>query len=183
VTNQSKFIRIGYLKLDIGYSRQRRAGFTVVELIIYMGILTVLISVLTTVFASIIEVQLESKATSSVDQDGRYILSRLIYDTQSATTIASPSAGIAGTVLKLTKGAENYTYKLDTSGNLQLTNNSGTNNLNSVDTSISNLTFQTIGSASSSANVQMKFTVTSTTQRTSGPKNEVRVYQTTLGLN
>ena len=147
-----------------------------------MGILSVLLSILVAVFGSIIEVQLESKATSSVDQDGRYILSRLIYDTQSATEIASPSAGVTGTVLRITKNSENYTYALDTSGNLQITNNSGTDNLNSVDSMISDLSFLRIGSGTTKDTIQMKFTVTSKTQRTSGPRNETRTYQTTLGL-
>lgn len=167
-------------KLTVTRCPQR--GFTVIELLLYMGILVILITVLASTFGSIIDVQLESKATSSVDQDGRFILARLAYDMQSATSIASPSAGSTATSLTIKKSSESYTYKLNASNNLQLTNNSGTDNLNGEDSSISNLTFQTIGSSSTSATVQMKFTVTSRTRKTAGSQNESRTFQTTLGL-
>lgn len=156
-------------------------GFTQVELILSMGILMILISVLTNVFGQILDVQLDSKSASSVDQNGRYILARLIHDVQSSQSIASPSAvGQPVTTLKLVINSINYTYSVSNSGNLVLTNNKGTDVLNSNTASISALTFTRLGTGGTSDTIRMGFTVTSRTQRVQG--SEKKSFQTTLGL-
>src|SRR3989338_7347848 len=45
-------------------------GVSMVELVLYMAILSVLLTILTSVFVSALDVQSESQATSSVEQDG-----------------------------------------------------------------------------------------------------------------
>src|SRR5258708_14824797 len=67
-------------------------GFTLVEMLIYMGIFSLMLIALTQIFTSIIDVQLESQSNGSVSQDGQYILSRLSYDISRAQDIATPSA-------------------------------------------------------------------------------------------
>src|SRR6266403_2489597 len=144
-------------------------GFTQIELILSMGILMILISILTTVFGQILDVQLNSKSVSSVDQNGRYILSRLIHDMQSASSIASPSAvGQPSNTLKILVNSINYTYSVSNSGNFVLTNNFGTNVLNSNAASISGLTFTRLGSGGTNDTVRVGFTITSRTQRVQG---------------
>ncbi len=157
-------------------------GFTLIELILYMGLFCVLVSVLSGIFTAVIDTQLNSKATASVDQDGRYILAKLIYDMQSASSSAIPSASSLGSpsaTLQLNTSAGTYTYASN-SGNLQLTNANGTNNLNSVDTQISGLTFTRIGNGTATDTIRVNFTVKSTTNKRSGL--ETRAYQTTLGI-
>jgi Tfp pilus assembly protein PilW len=67
-------------------------GFTIVELLIYMGLLVIMIVIFTQIFVSILDNQLRSTNTSNVADDGRYIYSRFIYDVNRADSIASPSA-------------------------------------------------------------------------------------------
>jgi type II secretory pathway pseudopilin PulG len=154
-------------------------GFTLIELVLYMGLMSILVGVLGSVFATIVDVQLETEATSSVDQDGRYILSKLLYDVKTATAIGTPgSAGVTSSTLQMTVNSVSYTYSLDSGGNLQVLNNFGTNILNSYDSQISNLSFQRIGNGGSNDTIKTSFTVTSRTQRKSGP--ESRTFQTTL---
>ncbi len=160
-------------------------GFTITELILYTAILITLITVLTSVFSSILDVQLESQSASSVDLDGRYILAKLIYDIHSMKT-ASPtndtlitpaSPGLSGSNLTFTIDSVNHTYS-QSFGNLQLINNQGTNNLNSVNTTISALQFTRIGSGTNTDTIRLSFTVTSKISRNAGP--ESRTYQTTI---
>jgi type II secretory pathway pseudopilin PulG len=169
--------------LNFHFSTLKFCGLTLVELLIYMGLLMILVGILATVFGSIIDVQLESKATSSVDQDGRYIISRLIYDFQSASSstsaILSPLAGQQSSTLQMKINSINYTYS-SSSGNLTLTNSNGTDNLNSSETSISNVSFQRIGTGTTNDTIKVNFTLTSKTQRVSGP--ETQSYQTTLAI-
>jgi type II secretory pathway pseudopilin PulG len=158
---------------------KKARGFTLVELLIYMGLLTVLVGVLSMVFASIIDVQLRSESNSSVDQDGRYILSRMLYDVKGASSITTPAnAGNTSSTLQMLVNNITYTYSLDGSGNLQLTNNNGINALNGYDTQVSGLNFQRLGAGDSNDTIRMTFTITSRTS----PHNqaETKTYQTTL---
>lgn len=144
----------------------------------------VLVGILTGLFVSIIDAQLESESTSSIDQDARFIMSRLTYDIQSASDVALPaSLGAQGNTLQLSVNSINYTYSLDGSGNLRLINGSGTNNLNSAESSVSALLFHRVGTGSTNQTVRVSYTITSKIKRLSGTVNETRNYQTTIAVN
>lgn len=157
----------------------RKPGFTIVEILIFFGLTSIFLTVITDLFVSIFDVKRESEATSAVEQDGRFILSRLIYDISRASAITTPSSmGATSNSLVLTIGGSANTYAL-TGGDLNLTNGAGVNSLNSSETSVSAITFQRIGNEVTNETVRVNFTVESTTQRNSG--SEVRSYQTTVG--
>jgi hypothetical protein len=157
-------------------------GYFLVELLLYMGILTILLSILTSIFVSALDVQLESQGTSSVEQDGNYILVRLAYDIHRAQSISFPVAnGDTASNFTIVIGAENYTYSVDGNNNLILTNNSGANNLNNYNSSISNFTIQRLGNAGGIENtLRISFTDTSKTKKVLG--FEVKDFQTNLSL-
>lgn len=156
-----------------------RKGFTIVELLIYMGVVSALFLVMTELFATIFDVKTESEATSSVEYDGRFILSRLIYDVSRSSAITTPASyGGSGSTLVLTIGGVANTYAVS-GGVLQLTNGSGTDRLNGSETTFSNLVFQKVGSESADETVKISFTVSSVTQRNNG--FETRNFQTTVG--
>ena len=160
-------------------------GFTLTELILYMGLLIILIVILSRLFSSILDVQLESQSSSSVDLDGKYILNKLIYDMRSMQTtaptndtIVTPaSPGLSGSTLTFKVNSVNYAYTQN-NGNLSLANNNGSNNLNSTDTTISNLQFTRIGTGTSTDTIRVNFTLTSKITRKPGP--ESRTFQTTI---
>jgi hypothetical protein len=158
-------------------------GVTIVELLLYMAILTVLLTVLTNIFISALDVQSESNATSSVEQDGNYILARLAYDIHRAQSITTPAAdGDTADSFVIVIGGVPYTYGIDANSNLYLTNNFGTNNLNSYGSSVSALLVSLLGNGAGNIEDSLKinFTVTSRTKRTSG--FEIRNFQTNLSL-
>lgn len=155
-------------------------GFTLMEMIIYMGIFLILLLVLTEIFISVLDVQSESWATSSVEQDGRFVLSRLFYDIHKADSIVTPAnLGEENATLQIIVEGINYTYSLS-DNNLQLSNNNGTDKLNSFDTTISNFKVKRLGNLNGKNNIQVNFTVTSKQMRPKGP--EVKNFQTTIGL-
>ena len=152
-----------------------RNGFTLVELIVYITLLSIFLIVMTQIFVSILEVSTESEATSAVEQDSRFILSRFDYDITRSNSINVPDTN----TLKLIISSETYTYTL-ASGNLILTTSSGSENINSSSTIIANLNFQKIGNPAGKDTVQINFTLNSETVRPAGP--ETRSYQTTIGI-
>ena len=160
-------------------------GYTLAEFIIYAGLLSALLLIMSSAFASVVATQNEAKSYSSVDEDARYIMAKMAYDFQStngADTVNNhidlPATGSTSATLQVTLNSVSYTYSV-ASGNLQLTANAAPENLNSIDTSISNVSFQRIGNGTHDS-VRMSFTVTSKARQTSGSKT--KSFQTTLAF-
>src|SRR3989344_4943759 len=126
--------------------RNSQKGVTIVELLLYMSILAVLLTILTSIFVSALDVASESQSASSVEQDGNYILSRLNYDIHSAQGINIPSVnGSSSASLRIVIDGINKTYSVDESNNIILSDNSGTNNLNGYGTNISSFSITRLG--------------------------------------
>jgi hypothetical protein len=156
-------------------------GTTMVELILYMSILTGLLTMLTSIFVSAIDVQSESIATSSVEQDGNYILARLGYDIHRAQNIYYPEDnGDTENHFTIVIGVEHYTYSIDVNNNLILTNDSGVKKLNNYGSNVSDLSVRRLGNGVKEDTLKISFTVTSRTKRASG--YEAKDFQTGLSL-
>ena len=158
-------------------------GTSLIELILYMSLLVVLLTVLTRIFISALDVQLESEAGSAIQQDGNYILAKLAYDIHRAKSIAIPSSnGATNANFQIVINGINYTYSVDGNSNLILTNDLGVNNLNSYDSSVSSFSVQRLGNNGKIEDtLKISYTVTSRVKRISG--NEApRNFQTTLSL-
>lgn len=153
-------------------------GFTIIEMLVYSAGLIILMTVLSEIFVSIFDAQMESQAISSVEQDGRYVLSRLSYDLARASSVSTPAVlGIPSPNLAITVGTDSYTYQIQ-NGNLIITINSTPYQINGFDTSVSNLTFLKLGNTGGKNSIRASYTVTSRSLRKSGP--EVKNFQTTL---
>ncbi len=159
-------------------------GVTVVELLLYMAILSVLLTILTSVFISALDVQSESNASSSVEQDGNYIIARLAYDMHRANSINFPASDGATSTdnFQIIINAVNYKYSVDSNNNLILTVSSVPNNLNGYGSSISNFSVLRLGNGVGKIEDTLKinFTVTSRTKRQSG--YEIKDFETNLSL-
>ena len=151
-----------------------------VELLLYMSLLTILLIVLTTLFVQILDVRLESEADSSTSSEGQFIMSRLAYDIGRADAVLIPTVlGDQTNSLQLTISGINYNYVIN-SNNLTLTDAIGTEKLNTTDTRISNLTFTRLGNTSGKNTIRLQYAITSSVSRISGP--QVENFQTTIGL-
>lgn len=158
-----------------------QSGFTMLELLLYMGIFSILLIVLMQLFGSILATHIESQATSSVDQDGNFILARLAYDIHNSSSISGSnctwSVGSA-TPCQLILSNNWYTASL---GNLSLTENGYTDVVNSVNTTIKSITFTTLSNTAvgSKPSVQIVTILQSKTQRQGGRLQE-QTFQTTV---
>ncbi len=165
-------------------------GFTVVELLLYMGIFSILLVVLMQIFTSILSVHAESQATSQVEQDGSYILARLTNDIHKASTIATPTLGTTGQTIHITGSGIDETVSQNGT-DLKLTNNTSSSSefLNSANTNVT-VSFQTLGNVLSSTpaptpaatvkySVQIQLTVTSKIIQPGGIQQS-KTFQTTI---
>ncbi|KKT40276.1 hypothetical protein A3K29_02695 [Candidatus Collierbacteria bacterium RIFOXYB2_FULL_46_14] len=148
-------------------------GFTIVELLIYMGVSAIILVSLTQVFVMIGRLRLESQSYSLLQQDGVYLLSRLSYDVARSGSISTPILGAQGNVLQTDK----VRYFLD-SNRLRITDSVGTEFLTGGDITISNLNFHHLDGGTHE-NVRVSFTLTSQIKEPSGL--QTKDFSTTVG--
>lgn len=153
-------------------------GFTIVELLIYMGLVAVLLTILSSIFLSALEAQLSSQASSASLTAGRYILTRLEYDLHRSTSLNVPAVlGQSSTSLVVSAGGTSLSFALE-SGNLTLTTGGTTRVLNDIGTTVTDLKFTRLGNTGGKPTVLISFTVTGT----DSTPPEVRTFETTIGL-
>ena len=157
-------------------------GFTLVELLLYMGIFAIILVVTLQMFGSVFEAHLESQANSDVGADGRFILNRFIYDMNRAQNISTPSsAGSASDTLSILIDGSTFTYGVSNNNLiLQDSGNNTSDQLNSEGTDVSQISFIRLAGGDGKDVIQLSFTLTSKVVRRT--KKEVMDFQTTGGL-
>ncbi|KKS95783.1 MAG: hypothetical protein UV71_C0003G0017 [Microgenomates group bacterium GW2011_GWC1_43_13] len=148
-------------------TKKFQKGVTIVELIVYIGLLSIFMLVLVDVFVTILNSKLDTESTSTLNQDARYIYSRLAYDIANAdsASVLNPNS------LNLVSSGVSYNYVLDGSGNLLLNDVT----INSLDTKVDSISFSKIGNT-----VKISYTIESLITLPSG--NQTRTIETTVGL-
>jgi Tfp pilus assembly protein PilW len=160
-------------------SSDSKKGFTIIELVMYLALLSIFLGVMTDIFFNSLNLQSETNATSNVQDDAQYIIARLTYDIHRASSISSPSFGSppvnSSSAATLIINGSNYTIA-STGGTLKVNN---TYRLNGYGTTISNVSFTRLGGSSAQKNALLiNFTLTSVTKQNRG--QEVRNYETTV---
>lgn len=116
---------------------KNRHGFTLVELLVGMGIFSILIVVLSQVFGEIMALKLKSESVSALSSDSRYVITRLAYDVarSQSITVSNPST--------LTLDVTGHTYTYSAQNNLlTISYDGGTpERLHTPSTKIANLVF------------------------------------------
>ncbi|MFH0863542.1 MAG: hypothetical protein V1858_00425 [Candidatus Gottesmanbacteria bacterium] len=123
-----------------------KKAFTLIELIIFMGIFSILIFVLTDIFIISLKTKTSAESTAVINQDGRFIFAKLAADINNANSISSPALGTSSSTLDIILYGVPETISLNSStGNIELTAGGNTYVLNSVNSQITNLTFTRLG--------------------------------------
>src|SRR5690348_850783 len=90
-----------------------QSGMTLVEVLVTMGLLSIFLVVIATLFTSSVDVQQRSRSYSTVTTDARVVMERLDYDIARASAVTTPtSLGDNGGSLSLTIDGNTYTYQL-----------------------------------------------------------------------
>jgi type II secretory pathway pseudopilin PulG len=136
---------------------KRKKGFSLIETLIYLGIFSVFLVISANLFFTSLTTQQESSAISSVNQDGRFILLKIMYDINRSTLISIPqNPGDATSILQLTVDDQEKTYYLENSY-IYLNDQNGIHQLNSTNTLADNLNFTKIGGLSGSQTIQVSY--------------------------
>lgn len=136
-------------------------GTTVVELVLYMGLLSIFILILFDLFAQILSTQTRSAGVSLVQTNGNFLLTKLTRDINQADSITTPAvidATASSMILKI--GTTDATYSVS-EGRLLLSDSSGTYYLNDLDTSVSGFMVKKIGNSTGRQGLQLFFTISS----------------------
>lgn len=157
-----------------------KKGFTLVELIIYMGLFSIIMVVLMNLFSEIIQKESENSKVSSVESDSVYILNRLIYDVNLASSIDLPTTpGNQSGSLVLTIDGSNVTYSLS-NGAVLRTDQVDISRMNSYRTNITSISFKKLGNIGGKQQIKVSYIVSSLQNSPSG--YETKQIDTTIGL-
>lgn len=141
----------------------KRRGFTLIELLLYMGLLSIFLVVLTSIFLSILDAQLRSETSSAVDVDGKFLLNRLSWDIHRASGIIVPAAaGQTSSQLTLTISGGNYAIA-SSSGALQLTTGGVSERLTGASTTLTGFSVTRRGNPNGKDTLTITFSLSSQT--------------------
>lgn len=160
---------------------KKMKAFTLIELVIFMGLMAIFLTIISSIFIQSLDIQLEAESVSSVEQDGRYILNRLSYDISRSLVINNPSSpGSTSAVLTFTANNIVYTYALSGS-NVVFSDSSTSAQVNSYNSTISGLQFirRGNGNPGNKTTITATFTVTSKIIRENGA--ETKTFSGTFG--
>ena len=137
-------------------------GNTLVELLMYMTLMSILLVVLAQIFGMVAEYDLEYRSYSSSHTEGRFIVNKLTYDIKNADSITTPaSVGNSGPSLTLVSQGTNNTYSLN-NGILELDNGTTNYALNSDETNITYLLFTRVGNGGGNNSIKVEYMIEST---------------------
>lgn len=126
--------------------KQNVHGFTLLELLLYVAMVTIILSALIPFTWDIIGSSVKSKVQQEVSANGRYVTERINYEIRNAAGINSVSASSIS--LSETNAAVNPTVIDSSGGNVRIKQGAAAAvNLNSDDTTVSSLTFTNYTSA------------------------------------
>lgn len=136
-------------------------GTTIVELLIYLGLSTVLLLLLSQFFVSILDESMETQSYSAVQNDGRYIMARLKYEINNADTVTLPvNIGDSSDSLEISVGGVTTSYYAN-DGKFYYYNGTSEVLMSSLDSVISNVSFTKRGNVSGKNVIEMVYTVSS----------------------
>ena len=134
-------------------------GFTFIELILYISIVTIMLSAIVPFGWNVVKSSVKSSVEQEVYSQARYVSERIKYEIRNASGITTVSSNS----ISLTNFSPDTTTVIDLSaGKIRINKNgTGATNLNSNDTTASSLTFTNYTSGNNTKNIGFSFSVAS----------------------
>ena len=101
----------------------RRSGFTLIEVLLYLAILSVVALLLSAFLPTVIEARVKHKAIEEVESQGMQAMSVMLQSVRNASSIAAPAVGASGTTLNLVMASSTINptiFDLTAAGTLRL---------------------------------------------------------------
>lgn len=138
-------------------------GFTLLEVILYIGLLSIILTAIVSFSSMFVESRIKSQAIAEVEQQGLQTMQLITQTIRNAENITSPTTGSSAASLTLdvvTAGDDPTIF--DLSGNaIRIKEGVGPNvNLTSARITASNLNFQNLSRASTPGIIRVSFTLT-----------------------
>jgi prepilin-type N-terminal cleavage/methylation domain-containing protein len=89
---------------------QHKSGFTLLELLIYITVLSILLVIISNTFISLSKGNGQSQARSEVDSAVRFSLELIKQDLKNASVVTTPASGGSSSTLTLTRGGVTIIY-------------------------------------------------------------------------
>lgn len=137
-------------------------GFTLIEMLLYLALMSIVITAASVILNVLIASRLKSQAISEVEQQGVQVLQMITQSIRNSDAVNSPVMGANAASISLdvyTLGDDPTVYDLST-GELRITEGAGSPiPLNSSKTVISNLLFENVSRASTPGTIRIKFDI------------------------
>ncbi len=137
-----------------------KKGFSLIEMIIYLSLLTVLLVAVVNSLAYMMKNYRELKAAKSIAVSANEVLNRFSYEVKRANNLDG-SFGTSSGSLTLTNGTSTIIFSLD-SPRIKVTQDGISDFLSSSDISVTNLQFYKLNATTTSKGSVMQFTMRST---------------------
>lgn len=151
-----------YHLLPTSPSRAPRAGFSLLELLIFSAIFTMVILAFITILVAVVRVQARQYAAAEVNQQSQFLLQQIQYHVERSSLVELPQ-DVATSTLKLRMSATSsdpmYIFLSGGVVYLQRTDGGAQNPLTSNKVIVSDLTFTKRSNAPSHDSVSVSFTV------------------------
>lgn len=143
----------------------KRSGFTLIEVLIYIVLFSIIVSGTILVFYQLLRSQAQNKSRSEVESEANFLMTKIAWALSGAQTINSPAPGATSTSLSVSKYnfAQNPLVFDVSSGTLRLSRGGGTPAaLNNSAVQVSSVAFGHIAaSGTAPEGVQTTLTVSS----------------------
>lgn len=150
------------LSINPGLARNQ-AGFTLVEISLYLALFSILVVALSDIFLTILDLQTFSQTQSSVAADAQFTTARLQYDLSQADQVLTPAnPGDTSSELVYTLDGETYTYRV-VSSILEVSGPETATAVSDLNTLVSDLSFKRLGSPSGTNSIKASYQLLSLT--------------------
>ena len=142
---------------------QSLTGFTLLELLLYVSISSILLLSITTLLGVLVQSRVKNQVIGEVEQQGVQIMQTMTQTIRNATAITTPAIGASAASLSLTvpTSAKSSTVFDSASSVVRITEGAGTAvSLSNSRITASGLTFQNLSRASTPGIVRIQFVLT-----------------------
>lgn len=142
---------------------QNQSGFTLLELLLYTAIASIMVTAISTTFVLSIQSRIKNQTIAEVEQQGAAAMELITYEIRNADALVTPAnAGDSGASLVLTaQDSDTITIDVDGDDALQITDSgtATTTEITSSRVNISGMTFTNLTPSGAPASVRIEYTV------------------------